>query len=141
MIRFLLINGLVILFGQSFSQRMSILSVTKQNWSGGICCRTGTNYNIQIKLFDQKKEIKLDSLWMEGYCVDVSKYSDSITFGGDYSIINIYEGWVLDDGMPVYNWCYDPTKKGVELSYYRKGRKKRLVVTKCIKELEPANYP
>lgn len=90
MVRLLLINGLIMLYGQSFSQHMSVFSVTKQHWSGAICCRTGTNYKIQIKWFDHKKEIKLDSLWMDGYCVDVSKYCDSITIGDDYSIINLY---------------------------------------------------
>ena len=49
----------------SFCQNIKLIKATSQNWSGGVCCRFGTNYSIIIQT--KNKEIIPDTVWINGY--------------------------------------------------------------------------
>src|SRR5687767_793278 len=124
-----------------FSQQVKIISATKQGWAAGVCCRSGVNYNIQLQFFNMKERVELDSLWIDGNCVVLSKYNNKDLKKSDSCYVIIQEGVSWDDGMPMENWCFDATKAGVLISYYIKGKKKWLNITPYIKELEFLAYP
>jgi len=46
------------------SQTITVNSATSQEWAGGVCCTTGTNYQIQLKVTGVEKKFKLDTLWI-----------------------------------------------------------------------------
>lgn len=52
------------LFQTLKSQTITINSATSQGWAGGVCCATGTNYQIQLKVTGADKKFKLDTLWI-----------------------------------------------------------------------------
>ena len=123
-----------------FSQAIRLVSATCQRWAGGICCRSGINYHIQLKVAKRKALVKLDSLWMNGNCVDISKYNDHVN-NKTSSLITLRESVSRENGMTVGNECFDETKTGVVISYYLNGGKKLMDITPYIKELEFQAYP
>lgn len=46
------------------SQALTVTNSTEQSWAGGVCCATGTNYQIQLKVTEADKKFKLDTLWI-----------------------------------------------------------------------------
>lgn len=124
-----------------FSQSIKVISATSQGWAGGVCCRTGINYHIQLQISDKRKTIKLDSLWMNGNCASIAKYYIPKSCKTDSCFVNLDEGVTWDDGMPMNNWCYDHRKKGVVISYYLRGRKKWLDISPYMIELEFMAFP
>ncbi len=136
-----LIAGLLVYHPHVFSQQIKIVSATCQHWAGGICCRSGVNYSIQLRVIKVKQSIVLDSLWMEGNCADISKYKFEKINKSDTVGVLIQDGITRDEGMPDMNWCFDATKKGVLISYYLGGKKKWLDVTPYLEYLEFIGYP
>lgn len=47
-----------------YSQTITIVSATEQGWAGGVCCATGTNYQINIKVSGAGKKFRLETLWI-----------------------------------------------------------------------------
>lgn len=137
----LFVVGLNFVSTKLHSQQIKVISATSQGWAGGVCCRTGINYNIQLRILNPKHSLKLDSLWMEGYCVNISDYGISKREKSDTVFLRLQKGVTWDEGMPTDNWCFNSTRKGVIISYYLNGKKKWLDVTPYIKELEFQAYP
>src|SRR5687767_5949831 len=124
------------------SQSIQITHATRQSWAGGVCCRTGTSYQINLQLNLVKYSIQLDSLWLEGYCRNLSGYNQVNHPLKDTVDITIRENLSFDDGFPVNEmYCYDPDKKGVIISYIIRKKKYYLNVSPFMKELEFIGYP
>ena len=58
----LLIN---LAFFTAKAQSWQVVEATSQSWSGGVCCRSGVNYNIILESSDTTKKIIIDSVWTE----------------------------------------------------------------------------
>src|ERR1039457_6613824 len=47
-----------------FAQDFKVTIATSQNWSGGACCRYGTNYVIEVE--SKSDNITPDTVWING---------------------------------------------------------------------------
>lgn len=48
------------------SQTITVNFATSQDWAGGVCCSSGTNFQINLKVTEAEKMFKLDTLWIDG---------------------------------------------------------------------------
>lgn len=46
------------------SQTFTVISATSQEWAGGVCCSSGTNYQISISCENTDEKITFDTLWI-----------------------------------------------------------------------------
>lgn len=124
------------------AQSINLIHATSQGWAGGVCCRQGENYNIQLKIVLGKTPVVLDSLWLKGYCMSIAKYNPKKVRQDETVYVTIMENIVTDDYYidPEIK-CYDPNKVGVSFTYYIRGKKKLMDITPYIKELEFIAYP
>jgi len=124
------------------AQSVNLIGGTHQRWAGGICCRHGNTYNIQLKIVQGKTPVVLDSIRLNGYCISIAKYNPKKNRRGETSKISIIENLVFDDNNSNYNpRCYDPDKRGISFTYYIKGELKSMDLTPYIRELDFIGYP
>lgn len=143
------------LTGCASAQKLSVVSATKQSWSGGVAGRHGTNYTIILK-WGTGKEIP-DSLYVEGKCIplvinarngntkmDSAKHTYTIYTGVAYNDLNRFHPMPGDkdkqnkaDSVPRQTRQY----AGDALLIYHYKGKKRLLIIKEMKSLSPLNYP
>ena len=48
----------------SSAQSLKQLSATEQRWSGGVCCRMGTNYVITLEGKNTTRSFTIDTVWI-----------------------------------------------------------------------------
>ena len=65
---------ILILFLCSFSSEATRPKIngTEQNWSGGVCCRKGTNYSLNFKIKNQKA----DQIIIQKVCLNNVSFTD-----------------------------------------------------------------
>lgn len=129
----------------AYAQSIQVKSATSQHWAGGICCRHGVNYTINLKVIRNKTAILLDTLWLEGYGKSLADYNIKKANKSDTLSIEILDGISFDDGMIDFEvnpkHVYDGTKMGILLEY-RIGKKKiSLNLSRLIIDLEFLAYP
>ena len=69
------LNYLILtLFLCSFSSEATRPKIngTEQNWSGGVCCRKGTNYSLNFKIKNQKA----DQIIIQKVCLNNVSFTD-----------------------------------------------------------------
>jgi hypothetical protein len=122
------------------AQSIKLKAGSHQPWAGGMCCRYGHTYDIQLEIIQEKSPVVLDSMWLNGSCINISKYNPKKFHPWETVKISIIENLVFNDHN--YNeGCYDPNKSGISFSYYVKGKRKLMDLTPYINELEFIGYP
>lgn len=136
------------------SQTFVINSATSQDWAGGVCCSSGTNYQISLSTENTDKKIRFDSLWIgqkafalnekDGYSVvcnrNAEKTSYTIHAGisynrhGDYDSDKIIEV----EKKPIEK---APSYSGVALIIYHVNKERKVLEIASIKELPYLAYP
>jgi len=150
---------ILIIFTSASSQEIKTINATEQSWSGGVCCRYGTNYNITIKTF--KDKITPDTVWIRGNYypldIDTGGYEnnciikrDSLHHTATYSI-NVGESHDERDNMnpPDTRASGDTARKnnphadyfGAAIISYQYNGRKYYYKVKEFKVLEPIAYP
>ncbi len=153
---------IICLWTMSFvhAQTVKELNNTAQGWSGGVCCRSGVNYNFNLEFTGFKNEPVPDTIWVGGECIPVT-ISDSTT---DRYYANTFRtrlgktikfhfsvGISHDEMDDFRHMGKEPEKPkpapiqytGVALvSWYQKGvTKRQFYVIKKVQELEYQSYP
>jgi len=133
------------------SQNFEFVEATKQSWTGGICCRTGTNYKISFQSSDTVKTIKVDTVWIGNKCFAENQrhtfsVSKSIQKGKAIYLIQISESTNSrnsDEIDIIEEKTQNPPKYEGEafIIYHSKKRKLKSVEIKQFKELERLAYP
>lgn len=150
------IFSLIIILGsfQSIkSQDLKLTSSTEQSWAGGVCCATGTNYQIIIEVESPDKKIHLDTLWIgqslfvlnenDGYMVTCAKNGQRLSYTinvgissnryGDYEIEKKEESKKVKEKAPEYS--------GAALLIYHVNKQRKLLQIQAFKELPYLAYP
>lgn len=146
-------------FVSAQSQDVKIIESTKQSWSGGICCRYGTNYYLLIETTNDK--VIPDTVWIggryfklligaKGTFSNCTKEFDSLHKVNTYSI-NV--GVIYDESTDRYSFPGEknnrekdkkvsvPEFKGAALITYSFKGKRGSYIVEEMKELGPLNYP
>lgn len=134
-------------FTSSFlnAQQIEFIDGTHQSWSGGICCRHGSNYQLTFKVFKGLKNISLDTLWTDSYCHPLNQNFDMRMMKKD-STIQVAKSIVMDDHLNNYisddkHACYDPSRFGTYIIYRVGGIRFELNIGDRIRHLVPLAYP
>lgn len=61
------VTALFLIFLSSSSIGQTILKATKQDWAGGVCCISGTNYSLVFNLPKSVKTLEVDSVYLQTY--------------------------------------------------------------------------
>lgn len=138
------------------AQSIKINNVSAQNWAGGVCCKHGTNYFIELQTKRNLKHYELDSVWINHYPFDVTVYKFEKIEGKKKGKTLVRVNVVIDkqeheflavDNQPVEKLekkeeLVKPTFEGLGLIIYKyKGKRKTLAIQEVIQWYEPANYP
>lgn len=138
----MLLSVLVAFYSTIAAADIQVTEATRQSWSGGICCRSGVNYNIGLLILPSKYPVILDSLWLEGNCRSLASYNYKGRTKRDTLSVYITDGLSYDNKIQIDTiWCKDPTKRGVIISYYQNNIRYLLDITPYIKELMFISYP
>ena len=133
--------SLILFYFQSFSQKVS---GTSQDWAGGVCCSSGTNYSITI-IFPEEIDAKcvdIDSLHLNGalFCGNswrafITDSSITLSFGKSY---HRYDNYIDPEliNNPLKN--YSITDNNI---YYRYKRKEYVLAIENMVELPYLAYP
>lgn len=127
------------------AQQIRFIEGTHQSWSGGICCRHGSNYNLKFKWIPGMENIRIDTLWTHGYCHPINLEVTAMDIQKD-STFKISRAIVWDDNnMYPYHEkqepCYYPELQGIFLVYSVNGIRRLLNLKDNLEELVPLAYP
>ena len=154
----LLVSGLMT-FTALNAQKITELENTAQGWSGGVCCKSGVNYNFNLQFEGFKNEVIPDTIWVGGYGIFLSVTDSPLGYGanvqrtktGKALKFRISVGTSHDEMDDFRHTGREPEKPkpapiefaGVALlSYHEKGSSQRcFYIVKTIKELEYQDYP
>lgn len=135
------------------AQTITITNATKQSWAGGICCATGTNYQISLKVSGIEKKFKLDTLWIGQKWFELSEQNSSLVKsernGEVYYTINAgisenryYKSIDIEEKIVPVKTVFSPAYTGAACIQYRdNNRQKQLLSIKEFKELDFLAYP
>ena len=154
------IFSILLLLGlsQNFkSQTIIVNSATSQDWAGGVCCTSGTNYQINLKVTGAGKKFKLDTLWIgekyflldetNGYSVIKTESNGEVYYTLNAGISeNKYKG---DYGFDLKKEIKKVEKKATApkysgsacIVYIDNNKKKNLIEIAAFKELPYLAYP
>ncbi len=121
---------------------IEVTEATKQKWYSGMSYKNGILYNIGLAILPSKHPIILDTLWLEGNCRSLASYNYKGKSKSDTLSVYISDGLNYDGKIQVdANWCKDPAKKGVIISYHQNNIRYLLDITPFLKELDFIAYP
>lgn len=127
------------------AQSVKVIRATSQGWAGGICCKHGVKYVINLKVIRSKQPITLDTLWLEGFARDMSDQNKKKLNRKDTLSIQISDGISYDDGLINIDKnpdvFYDGTKTGVILVYRINNKRMELNISPFIEDLGFLAYP
>lgn len=140
-----------VLPGIASAQETKLTHSSRQDWSGGIAGRHGSNSSFTIEIYGCDRDPVPDSLWMEGTAILLSEQNGNVTttHNGDTLRLNIRAGISKD----TYADAYYPEMEskavkppfsytGVALLSYRyKGRRHYFVIDKIMDYLPHIAYP
>ena len=140
--RILIVLILCVIGKCQHAQEFTLSKATSQEWSGGVCCRTGVNYNISFSTKDTLTKFELDTLWIEDKFFLLNKKQNDatkITLKNGQKIISISVGTSHDERSEYLNEKKteekrpnSPIYKGAACVIYRdkKNKVKYFVVEK-----------
>lgn len=134
------------------SQTFKVHSATSQDWAGGVCCASGTNYQIVLVTDRTEEKIRIDSLWIgqklfalndkDGYSVVCNKNSEktfyTINVGVSTNRYGDYEIDPIDDKKTIEK---APKYSGAGLLIYHINKKRMVIEILSFKELPYLAYP
>ncbi|MFT5858306.1 MAG: hypothetical protein ACI865_000392 [Flavobacteriaceae bacterium] len=53
----------ILLLKSSISQE--VIKATRQNWAGGVCCVSGTNFHVTLKIRQKLSDISIEDVWLQ----------------------------------------------------------------------------
>lgn len=140
-----------LVLGEAVAQDVKLVNSSRQDWSGGIAGRHGSNCSFTIEMDDYKRDPVPDSLWMEGSLILLSEQNGNVikTRHGDTVRFDIRAVISKDTYADVYypekgSKVINPPMaySGVALlSYSYKGRQHYFVVDKIMNYLPHIAYP
>lgn len=134
------------------AQAVRLVSSTRQDWSGGVAGKHGSNYTFTIEFYNCSKELRPDTIWVGQDAILLNEDPPSNikrTRKGDTVRFDIRANIHKDDYQNRYSLGEQQKEvpppmsyKGVALlSYKYKGQQKYFVVTKIMQTMEPLAYP
>lgn len=91
---------LFLLANTSFSQKITA-TATRQEWAGGVCCVTGTNYVITIKgSVDSLNNSEFHEAYIDGYEFSINKQKDK---DNTYTILHYNFSHSIDKRREIYD--------------------------------------
>lgn len=141
----------ILVLGEAVAQDVKLVNSSRQDWSGGIAGRHGSNCSFTIEMDDYKRDPVPDSLWMEGSLILLNGQNGNVikTRHGDTVRFDIRAVISKDTYAAVYypergSKVVKPpfAYNGVALLSYRYGGKQRyFVVDKIVNYLPHIAYP
>ncbi|MBS1587770.1 MAG: hypothetical protein JSS82_19725 [Bacteroidetes bacterium] len=133
------------------AQEVKLINSSRQDWSGGIAGRHGSNCSFTIGMYSCKGDPVPDSLWMEGTLIKLGEQNGNVITmrSGDTVRFDIKVGISKDTYADVYypeqvsNVVKPPRRyTGVALLSYRyNGRQQYFVIDKIMNYLPHVAYP
>jgi hypothetical protein len=148
----------LILCLNAHAQKIKVTESAKQDWSGGVAGKRGSNYNFTLEFQRSKDSIIADTIWIENEPIaivtgteDIFGRNCFITKSGGEVSLHINVGISRDDHTLAYGYMEQkeevkaeaPIKyKGVALLSYRyNGKRCYYVISKLTLMRDPINYP
>ncbi len=139
------------------AQKVKVKESVRQDWSGGIAGKRGTNYNFTLEIQGAKESFIVDSLWIDDkpialiYNSDVTPGNCTLSISGKSILLKINTGVSNNDNdlpsigidKPQEIKPNPPLKyNGVALVCYKYGDKRGYyTIEKIITTLPTQNYP
>ena len=143
------------------AQSIKTLEATRQNWSGGIAGRYGTNYTFKIEFSDFVGKTVLDTIWVDNLPFAIFVFDSSSTYWNTKCtkkkksiFYEISIGTSHDEHLEMDRQIRDGQNKkyilpkppvkinGVAMvRYFVNGKAKYYQINRFLKELDPINYP
>ena len=134
------------------AQEFALMRATSQGWSGGVCCRTGVNYNISFSTKDTLTKFELDTLWIEDNFFLLNKKQNNpttVTLKNGKKIISVWAGTSHDERNDylIENKIVEKKLKAPKFQgaaciiYHDKKNKVKYFIVEKFEELVPLAYP
>lgn len=150
-IKCFILFALNLAFGSAVAQEAVLVSSTRQDWSGGIAGRHGSSCSFTVEMYDCRKSLVPDSLWIDGARIPLNEQNGNVTMTrrGDTVCFNIR---VTISKDAYVDTCYPEKESKVVkppfnyagvalLSYTYKGRQRYFVIDKIMNYLPHIAYP
>ena len=149
---------LFFIFINASAQKVSVISSTKQPWSGGVAGRSGARYSFSLGFSSAKSQAVPDSIWIEDEVFPL-KLSDATHTDGNMTSTATKRARIFQININLYHDRYampgDAGSKphgdkvtppvhfdGIALvSWTYKGKKKFYEIKRLTNTLQAANYP
>lgn len=140
-------------FYSSFqAQTITLNNATSQSWAGGMCCATGTNYQISLIVDSPDKNFKLDTLWIgrqffamnqnDGYTVIANHTKGKSAYTINVGISsNHYREEYIDLKKEITPIVKAPIYSGEACLVYHSNKIRKQFEIKDFKELPYLAYP
>lgn len=136
----------------AIAQSLQLLNATEQSWSGGVCCRMGTNYSITLESPDTVHLPVIDTIWIndtwhaangvENFSVQKSKAKGKTTYqlfvGESHDTNNTPDILKMKTDKPK---IHPPAYKGKACIIYTLNGRKKLLDIKSFTKLRSLQYP
>jgi hypothetical protein len=134
------------------SQTITLNNATSQGWAGGMCCATGTRYQISITVDSTDKKFRLDTLWIgqqffaldktDGYTVIANHTDGKSAYTINVGISsNHYREDDIDLKKEIISIVKAPIYTGEACLVYHTNKMRKQFEIKEFKELPYLAYP
>jgi hypothetical protein len=134
------------------AQTITLNNATSQDWAGGVCCATGTRYQISLIVDSPDKKFKLDTLWIgqqffvmnqnDGYTVVTNQTEGKTAYTIHVGISsNHYKEEYIDLKKEITFVVKAPIYSGEACLVYHSNKTRKQFEIEAFKELPYLAYP